>query len=118
MSDTLKTILLWTCIPLVTFVAGGILAVVKKPNQAFRSIILHFAGGVIFSVVAVEILPDVIEMHQPLFVAIGFVVGTLTMLLVKQFAEKDSNLEKTTKIVPKVPLAFIVAIGVDVFIDG
>ena len=50
--------------------------------------------------------------------AIGFVVGTLTMLLVKQFAEKDCNLEKTTKIVPKVPLAFIVAIGVDVFIEG
>ena len=52
MSGTLKTKLLWTCIPLVTFVAGGILAVVKKPNQALRSIILHFAGGVIFSVVA------------------------------------------------------------------
>ncbi len=118
MSETLQTILLYTMIPLVTFVAGGIIATYKRPGKAFRSIILHFAAGVIFSVVAVEILPDIVHIHQPVSVAIGFILGTFTMLLVKKFAEKDENLHKETVLIPKVPLAFIVAIGVDVFIDG
>lgn len=47
-SETLQTILLYTMIPLVTFVIGGIFATYKTPNLAFRSIILHFAAGVIF----------------------------------------------------------------------
>lgn len=118
MSETLQTILLYTCIPLITFILGGFVAAFWKPNKAFRSVILHFASGVIFSVVAVEILPDIVERHQPVYVVIGFVLGTITMLLVKHFSESDSAKKETTTIIPKVPLAFIVAIGVDVFIDG
>lgn len=118
MSDTLQTILLYTLIPLVTFILGGAFATFKKPNKAFRSIILHFAAGVIFSVVAVELLPDIVEKHEPLYVVIGFVLGTLTMLFVKEFAEKDENKHKKIKAIPEIPVAFLVAIGVDVFIDG
>lgn len=68
--------------------------------------------------VAVELLPDVVEKHQPIYVVIGFVLGTLTMLFVKEFAEKDENKHKTINAIPKIPIAFLVAIGVDVFIDG
>lgn len=117
-SDTLQTILTYTMIPLLTFVIGGIWASLKAPKAAFRSIVLHFAAGVIFSVVGVELLPDVVEKHQPIYVVIGFVLGTVTMLLVKKFAEKDENKHKTIKLMPKIPVAFLVAIGVDVFIDG
>lgn len=118
MSQTLQTILLYTLIPLVTFILGGVFAALKKPSKSFRSIILHFASGVIFSVVAVEILSDVVEKHKPVYVAIGFIIGTLTMLAVKSFADKDENKVKDTPLIPKIPMAFIVAIGVDVFIDG
>lgn len=118
MSEILQTILLYTCIPLVTFIAGGVLATFKKPNPAFRSVILHFAAGVIFSVVAVELLPDIVEKHQPIFVVLGFLLGIGLMLLIKKFAEKEENLHKTTELDPKIPLAFVVAIGVDIFIDG
>lgn len=118
MSATLQTILLYTLIPLTTFIVGGVVAALKKPSKAFRSIILHFASGVIFSVVSVEILPDVVEKHKPVYVAIGFILGTLTMLGVKSFAEKGENKAKDTPLIPKIPVAFIVAIGVDVFIDG
>lgn len=118
MSETLQTILLYTLIPLVTFILGGVFAIIKTPNKAFRSVILHFAAGVIFSVVAVELLPDIVEKHQPIYVVIGFVLGTITMLLVKEFAEKDENKHKKIKAIPEIPVAFLVAIGVDVFIDG
>lgn len=118
MSETLQTILLYTLIPLVTFILGGVFATLKTPNKAFGSVILHFAAGVIFSVVAVELLPDIVEKHQPIYVVIGFVLGTITMLLVKEFAEKDENKHKKIKAIPEIPVAFLVAIGVDVFIDG
>lgn len=118
MSDTLQTILFYTMIPLITFVVGGIIATYKKPNAAFRSIILHFSAGVIFSVVSVELLPDIVEKHQPIYVIIGFIIGIVLMLLIKKFAEKDENKHQTISLVPKIPIAFVVAIGVDVFIDG
>lgn len=118
MSETLQTILLYTMIPLVTFIIGGIAATYKKPNAAFRSIILHFSAGVIFSVVGVELLPDIVEKHQPIYVVIGFLIGIGVMLFIKKFAEKEENKHKSIEMVPKIPVAFVVAIGVDIFIDG
>lgn len=116
--ESLQKILFFSCIPLVTFVLGGILAVIKKPNAAFRSIILHFSAGVIFSVVAVELLPDIVERHKPIVVVVGFLFGIFAMLLIKNFAENPVNKHKDTTLVPKVPIAFVVDIGVDIFIDG
>lgn len=118
MSDTLQTILLYTMIPLITFVIGGIIATYKKPNSPFRSVILHFSAGVIFSVVGVELLPDIVEKHQPIYVILGFLLGIGMMLFIKKIAEKEENKHKSIEIVPKVPFAFVVAIGVDIFIDG
>lgn len=118
MPAILQTILLYTMIPLLTFVIGGIIATFRQPNAAFRSIILHFSAGVIFSVVAVELLPDVVEKHQPIFVVLGFTIGIVLMLFIKKFAEKDENQHKSLEAIPKIPVAFVVAIGVDIFIDG
>ena len=118
MSETLQIILLYTMIPLVTFITEGVIATFKRPNSAFRSIILHFSAGVIFSVVAVELLPDIVEKHQPIFVVLGFLIGIGLMLFIKKFAEKSENQHKSIEIVPKIPIAFVVAIGVDIFIDG
>lgn len=114
----ISTIILFTLIPLTTFVSGGVISVLFKTSSAFRSIILHFAAGVIFSVVAVELLPDIVERHQPLYVIIGFALGTLLMLLVKEFAESDSSQVHSNLVLKQLPIAFVVAIGVDVFIDG
>lgn len=118
MNNTLITILLYTCIPLFTFVTGGFIATYFKPNATFRSIILHFAAGVVFSVVAVELLPDIVHRHEPIYVIIGFLVGTGLMLYIKDFTEKDENKHKTIEAIPKIPVSFLVAIGVDILIDG
>ncbi|MFK7059304.1 transporter [Flavobacterium oreochromis] len=118
MNEILLKTLLYTCIPLTTFVIGGFIATYFKPNATFRSIILHFAAGVVFSVVAIELLPDIIKRHQPLYVTIGFLIGTVLMLYIKDFTEKDENKHKTTKVIPKIPISFLVAIGVDILIDG
>ena len=95
MSNLLETILIYTCIPVVTFILGGLITAIRKPSPVFRSIVLHFAAGVVFSVVAVEILPDIVERNKPISVIIGFVLGTLLMLYIKDFTEEKENQTKT-----------------------
>lgn len=96
-------------------IAGGVIAIVKTPNGNIRSLILHFAAGVVFSVVAVELLPDIVENHRPLQVIIGFSAGLVLMLGIKKFSSGKDNDELTNG---KVPVGLIVGIGVDIFIDG
>ena len=51
--------------------AGAMIAALRPPGRVFRSSIQHFAAGVIFSVVAVELLPDVRRGHDPLEVGLA-----------------------------------------------
>lgn len=110
-----QKIILFSLIPVFTMVAGGIIAIIRTPNGNVRSLILHFAAGVVFSVVAVELLPDIVENHKPLQVIIGFSVGLLLMLGIKRFS---SGKEGEDLINGKIPVGLLVAIGVDIFIDG
>lgn len=112
-----QKILLFSLIPVITMIAGGIIAVIKKPNGNIRSLILHFAAGVVFSVVAVELLPDIVKNHKPLQVIIGFSLGLIAMLAIKRLSEKKEETE-VVDYKGKVPVSLLVAIGVDIFIDG
>lgn len=53
-----------------------------------------------------------------MYVVIGFLIGTGLMLMIKDFTEKDENKHKTIEAIPKIPVSFLVAIGVDILIDG
>ncbi len=104
-------------IPVITMNLGGIIALIRQPSGSVRSMILHFAAGVVFSVVAVEILPDIVKEHQPLMVIIGFSLGLITMLAIKRFSESKTG-EQVNINESKLPLSLLVAVGVDIFIDG
>lgn len=95
--------------------AGSIIAIIKKPNGNIRSLILHFAAGVVFSVVAVEILPDVVREHKPIQVIIGFCLGVILMIGIKKLVEpkEEATIDKTI-----LPIGLLVAIGIDLSIDG
>ncbi|HVI44644.1 MAG TPA: ZIP family metal transporter [Chitinophaga sp.] len=109
-------ILLFSLIPVVTMMAGGIIASVKQPGGNVRSLILHFAAGVVFSVVAVELLPDIIRNHAPLQVIIGFTAGLVMMILVgKVTGEGKENGDNPGK---RLPMGLLLGIAVDIFIDG
>lgn len=112
-----KQVLLFALIPFATMVSGGIIATVKKPGGHLRSLILHFAAGVVFSVVAVEILPDIIKNHMPLLTIIGFVLGLLTMMGVRKLAEGKES-EKANLIEQGIPWGVLTGVGVDILIDG
>ena len=117
LSPVFQKIILFSFIPVVTMIFGGFVAIYKKPTGNIRSLILHFAAGVVFSVVAVELLPDIVREHKPIQVIIGFSMGLITMLLIKRFAGAKQGNEKLP-VENQLPVGLLVAIGVDIFIDG
>ena len=108
----------YASIPVVTIILGGIIGSIARLSEAFNSTVLHFAAGVVFSVATVELLPDIIQKHAPLEVAIGFGSGTATMLLVKFLAEKLVDESDTTIGSKVLPIGMLVALAIDLGIDG
>ncbi len=104
-------------IPCLLIIIGGILTIYFKVKENFKSAILHFAAGVVFSVVGVEILPSVVKIHQPIQIIIGFTAGIILMFIVKVFAEKLEKKEKNNT-ATNYPKAMVTAIAIDVCIDG
>lgn len=117
MTPLFQKIILFSLIPVITMIAGGIIAILRKPGGNIRSLILHFAAGVVFSVVAVELLPDIIKNHAPLQVIIGFATGFLLMTGIKKFSESKEN--KTVNVAANnLPVSLLIAMAIDIFIDG
>jgi ZIP family zinc transporter len=80
--------------------------------------IQHFAAGVVFSVVAVELLPDVVRWHALGAVTAGFACGIAVMLLLRRFTEADEALTGARSDSERSPTGMLVAIGVDILLDG
>lgn len=128
-------ILLLSMIPVVATAAGAIAATVRRPSAAVRSGIQHFAAGAVFSVVAVELLPDVVKGRAIVAVTIGFASGIAVMLLVRRCAgespdEVSTPAERSRGSVaafPSIaaraaaggaPTGMLIAISIDILLDG
>jgi len=130
----------YALIPALAVLVGGIIAVFWKPGATIRSLVQHFAAGLVFAAVATEILPDIMHQRDPLATVIGFAAGVGLMLAVKYFAEgggkkgtgaserpsKDElkqtsqteNSAKAEKDPNESPTSFLVTIGIDLLLDG
>ena len=109
------TALFYSFIPVATALAGILLVFLKRPSAAVRSAFQHFAAGVVFSVVAIELLPDIRKQQHPFQVAVGFALGIAIMLILR-FATAKLKKENDTE--QDLPLPLLVATGLDVLIDG
>lgn len=117
-------------LPPVVMVVGALLAVWRPPGPSLRSAILHFAAGVVFSVAAVEILPLIVHEHSPVVVTLGFALGVALMLALRQltrYLERRAHLQatpapgtvaSTATASHQLPWGLLIAIGVDIFLDG
>jgi len=113
----MQSIFLYALIPFVTFIFGGLIANIRQPSNTWRSIIQHFSSGVVFAVVAVDMLPEISKSHLIPQVAIGFIGGVLLMLCIRAYAEKVEEQQEQSKQVG-LPIAMLGAVGVDVIVDG
>ena len=119
MSVSLSQILTLTMIPVAATVVGGVAAAFHAPEERTRSFVQHFAAGVVFAVVAGELLPEITAGHQPLGVVIGFALGVAVMLLVRQWAERLENMNTVQgRSASTGNLGLLVAVGIDVLLDG
>lgn len=96
---------------------GGIVAAFHAPGPRAGSHFQHFAAGVVFSAVAVELLPNVVHERAPIAAVIGFAAGVALMLLIRRFtAEKVGNPALAELSASK--LRLVLTVGVDLTIDG
>jgi ZIP family zinc transporter len=85
MFETLPWLLALTLIPVAAIVVGGCAAVLWPHGRALVSAFDHFAAGVVFSAVAIELLPKLHEIDRPWAMIAGFVLGVLAMMAGKRW---------------------------------
>jgi ZIP family zinc transporter len=126
MSDLFLKVVLFTLIPVSAAILGGIIAAYRAPGPRLGSAIQHFAAGMVFAAVGVELLPDVVSEHAPVATIIGFTIGIALMLFIRSITEKAEGSETGSEGEsqpsgsgePALPTGLIATIGVDLAIDG
>lgn len=112
----LLRVLGFALLPVLAMGIGSAVALVRMPPPTVRSGIQHFAAGVIFAVVAVELLPAVRAIHDDVVeVVAGFAAGLLLMLAVERLT--GSHEHARPGVAPG-SLRMLIPIGVDLFLDG
>lgn len=104
---------LYTLAPVAATIVGGAIAAFLAPGDKPRSAIQHFAAGVVFAAVSVELLPDIVHERAPAAAIIGFALGVALMFLIKWMTEPRGAEEPS-----KTPIGLIVTVGIDMMIDG
>ena len=102
-------------LPLTAVLIGGGIAAFRTPSPRLQSMVQHFAAGVVFAAVAGEILPEIVHERAPVAVAIGFTLGVLAMLAVRQFTER---LEARSAAAASDTTTIVIVVGIDLTIDG
>jgi ZIP family zinc transporter len=114
-----SSVLIYALFPVAAAIVGALVSTFRPPGPKLRSAIQHFAAGVVFSVVAVELLPDIVRSHTRIaafHVAIGFAIGVGAMLALRAMTEKLEAAAPVGR--ARLPMAFLAAIAVDLLIDG
>jgi ZIP family zinc transporter len=111
--------LLYAAVPVAAMAIGGTVAVFRTPSAKTRSLIQHFAAGLVFAAVAVEVLPDLMHYHAPAWAAAGLTLGAATMLFIRWLTEsKDENGRSGVVESSGRPARLAAVVGTDILIDG
>jgi ZIP family zinc transporter len=100
--------LLYAALPAVLTIAAGSYSLLRKPGDRLTSMVQHFAAGLVFAVVAVELLPDIVHQHVA-GVMLSFALGVAAMLGLKKLSENASG---------RGGFSFLFPVGVDLLLDG
>jgi ZIP family zinc transporter len=106
-------------IPALVALGGGILAAVWTPSHNTRSLIQHFAAGVVLAALAVELLPEIEREHAPSWVLIGsFALGSLFMYGLKLWTIQLEHGAVAAGVGSGLSTGLLLATFIDVATDG
>jgi ZIP family zinc transporter len=106
-------------IPALVAIAGGFLAMVWNPNRQIRSLIQHFAAGVVLAALAVEVLPDIQNEHASgLVIITAFALGSLFMYAMKLWTLHLEASAGHGTAEDKLSHGLVIATFVDIAVDG
>jgi len=112
---SILNVFFFALIPAVSVVVGGIIAAFRSPGQVLHSMAQHFAAGVVFAAVSIELLPDLKHEGQALPTIIGFAIGVVAMLALREFTAKP---DKGSELNVRQPTSLIATVSLDILIDG
>ncbi|MEK8089399.1 transporter [Thermithiobacillus plumbiphilus] len=116
--NELSTTLSYILWPVAFMILGGIAAIFRAPGPRLTSAIQHFAAGVVFAAIAVELLPELVGEHAPFAVMVGFALGVLLMLGMKALTARLGAKTVLPAGGTASPLGLVATVAIDVFIDG
>lgn len=106
-------------IPAVVASFGGVLAMFWNPTHHTRSLIQHFAAGVVLAALAVEVLPEIEREHADWWALIGaFAIGAIFMYLLKLWSLSMEEKSKHSGSNKGLDYGLIAATLIDVTMDG
>jgi zinc transporter, ZIP family len=103
MSESFVSVLVYALVPYVGIVVGSLVSVGTAPATRVISAFQHFAAGVVFAAVAVEVLPELERLASPVSMVIGFCLGVAAMFAAKTLF-KNAGL--------------VVPLAIDLVVDG
>lgn len=115
----MNAIYLTMLIPAVVSVFGGVLAVFWSPSHHTRSLIQHFAAGVVLAALSVEVLPELSREHAPGWILISsFTIGGLVMYAMKLWSMRMEAATEGLSKSEQWNYGLILATFMDVAVDG
>ncbi len=112
-------VIAFALLPVATMAIGSAIAAVRPPGERVRSAIQHFAAGVVFSVVAVDLLPRILRLHGDVVeIAIGFALGVAVMLTVERVTGAHEHANPTAEEGHGSIASMLTAVGADLTLDG
>ena len=109
------TLLPWAALPVVALVLGGAVATLRATGARARGALQHLAAGVVFAVVAAELVPELLRDRRVLPLCIGFGAGVVLMLAARALVER---LESGARSERRSPAGLLLAVGIDLAVDG
>ena len=111
--------LLIMAIPAAVALAGGILASFWNPAHQVRSLIQHFAAGVVLAALAVELLPEIQREQAPGAIVAGcFALGSLFMYALKLWTLRLEHRAAAAAAPAGMDSGLLLATFIDVAMDG
>jgi ZIP family zinc transporter len=106
-------------IPALIALCGGVLAAFWTPSHSTRSLIQHFAAGVVLAALAVELLPEISREHAPgLALAGSFALGSLFMYALKLWTMRMEHAANLSRAAKGLSTGLLLATFIDVATDG